>query len=48
MDYVKISSVSLDLSAIYLLVLVAVELPVYGVVTPFWNAVTCFLESSWV
>ena len=47
-DYVEFFSVSLDLSSVYLLVLEGVELPLCVVVTPFYNAITCFLESSGV
>ena len=42
MDYVEISYVSLDLSTIYVLVLVGVELPLCIVDTPFWIAITSF------
>ena len=45
-DFVKIFNISLDLSTIYLLVLVDVEFPFCVVVTPSSNSITCFLESS--
>ena len=46
MDCVEICNISLDLSTIYLLVLVDVELPSCVVVTLSSSAITCFLESS--
>ena len=46
MDYFKLFNISLDLSTIYLLVLVGVEHPLCIVVNQSQNAITCFLESS--
>ena len=48
MDFVEISNISLDLSTIFLLILVGVELPLCMVVTLSQNDITCFLESSCV
>ena len=45
-DYIKIFNISLDLSTIYLLVLVGVNVPLHVAVTPSYNAITCFLELS--
>ena len=45
-DFVEILNISLDLSTIYFAHLVGAELPLCIVVTPSWNAVSCFLESS--
>ena len=42
MNYVEIFNFSMDLSVIYLLVLVSVEFPSCVVVTPSWNIIICF------
>ena len=47
LDFVEIFNISPDLSTIYF-ILVGVEFPWCIVVTLSWNAITCFLESSWV
>ena len=46
MNYLEIFSFYLDLSIIHLLVLVGVELPLCLIVTPSYNPITCFWESS--
>ena len=48
MDYVEIFNVSLDLSTIYLLFLVGVDLPLCVVVTPSYNAIDLFPMSSYI
>ena len=46
MDCVKIFSLSLDLSTMYLLVLVDAELPLFVVVIPSQNTISSLLGSS--
>ena len=46
MDYIKMFQISLDVSTIYLLVLIGIELSSSVVVTSSWNAISCFLLSS--
>ena len=46
MDYVEIFNISLDLSAIYLLVSMGVGDTLSVAVTLSYKAITCFLESS--